>query len=299
MPDYHPSITLFGGFSNFTLTALKQLIERNLRLKRVVLSAFGPSDTESGLLPQSLFHSRSSHIIEICRERNLPITYSLNPAESLESTLSDDASDVFLLACYPRFMPESVYGIANWASINLHPSLLPRYKGSNPIFWQLRNGESDTGVTLHHVTPDIDAGDIVASRRVAYPAGSRFHQIEQLLIEAGIQELCTLVTRHASDWTTTESDPNLASWQPPPCHEDFTIHTSMRAETVYNFTRAYATASQPIQLVDQSTVIQVTDAVEHGVRRKISHATPDSRFIECDFVDGYVKFLVENIQAII
>jgi len=65
---------------------------------------------------------------------------------------------------YRNLLSERVLRLASIAALNLHPSLLPRYRGRAPVNWVLVNGERETGVTLHHMVARADAGDIVAQR---------------------------------------------------------------------------------------------------------------------------------------
>ncbi|HTY54407.1 MAG TPA: formyltransferase [Candidatus Binataceae bacterium] len=68
---------------------------------------------------------------------------------------------------YRNLLSEKVLNAASTAALNLHPSMLPKYRGRAPVNWVLVNGERETGVTLHHMVARADAGDIVAQRAVA------------------------------------------------------------------------------------------------------------------------------------
>jgi UDP-4-amino-4-deoxy-L-arabinose formyltransferase / UDP-glucuronic acid dehydrogenase (UDP-4-keto-hexauronic acid decarboxylating) len=68
---------------------------------------------------------------------------------------------------YRHLIPETVLELAPLGAYNLHPSLLPSYRGRAPVNWVLVNGERETGITLHHMVARADAGDIVGQRAVA------------------------------------------------------------------------------------------------------------------------------------
>src|SRR4051794_24135639 len=68
--------------------------------------------------------------------------------------------EIIVVACYPRLLPDALLGIAPHGGFNLHPSLLPSLRGPDPIFWALRNGLTETGVTAHRLTDRFDAGEI-------------------------------------------------------------------------------------------------------------------------------------------
>lgn len=75
--------------------------------------------------------------------------------------------DVLFSFYYRELIREPILAIPTAGCFNLHGSLLPRYRGRAPVNWVLVNGESETGVTLHHMTPRADDGDIVGQRRIA------------------------------------------------------------------------------------------------------------------------------------
>ena len=77
------------------------------------------------------------------------------------------APDFIFSFYYRRMLSNAVLETARLGAMNLHGSLLPKYRGRCPVNWVLINDETETGVTLHHMVAKADAGDIVAQRRVA------------------------------------------------------------------------------------------------------------------------------------
>lgn len=87
---------------------------------------------------------------------------------------------------YRRLLPERILCIPSRGAYNLHGSLLPAYRGRCPVNWVLIHGETDTGVTLHHMVVKADAGDIVGQRRVAIlPDDTALTLYEKLCVAAG------------------------------------------------------------------------------------------------------------------
>ena len=89
-------------------------------------------------------------------------------------------------------LPRSVLGIPKLGSVNVHPSLLPKYRGAAPIQWAIINGETETGVTIFQLSPRVDAGDILIQQKVAIgddeTAGELYERLKgkgaELLIRA-------------------------------------------------------------------------------------------------------------------
>ena len=70
--------------------------------------------------------------------------------------------ELIVVAAYGRILPEDILNTPPYGSINVHSSLLPKYRGAAPIHWAVLNGDSETGVTIMHMAHDLDAGDIIA-----------------------------------------------------------------------------------------------------------------------------------------
>jgi methionyl-tRNA formyltransferase len=96
---------------------------------------------------------------------------TVTPAQPAANEWLDEirqAAPDYILACYYRSMlPPRLLGLARWGALNMHGSLLPRYRGRAPVNWAIANGESQTGATLHYMVARPDAGPIVAQEAVA------------------------------------------------------------------------------------------------------------------------------------
>lgn len=77
--------------------------------------------------------------------------------------------DLFVVVAYGQYIPQRVIGLARHEAINVHPSLLPKYRGSAPIQWAILNGDTETGVSIIYLAKKMDAGDIL--RQETYPLG--------------------------------------------------------------------------------------------------------------------------------
>jgi len=89
----------------------------------------------------------------------------INASRTLDAVRRIDP-DLIAIAAFGQILREGIIEVPRLACINLHPSLLPAYRGPNPFYWVLANGETETGITVHHVDTGIDTGDIVLQRRL-------------------------------------------------------------------------------------------------------------------------------------
>jgi len=123
---------------------------------------------------------------------NVPVLQpgSLKDPEFAE-TLKAFGADIFVVVAYGKIIPASVFNIPPCGTINLHPSLLPKYRGAAPVQWALINGEPVTGVTVQMINEELDAGDIVLSREIAVDENMTAEGLYDIVLPMGAE----LVTR--------------------------------------------------------------------------------------------------------
>jgi methionyl-tRNA formyltransferase len=105
--------------------------------------------------------------VKVAAERS---DVSLYQPEELDTaaiqTLKKHAADVFIVAAYGLKLPPPVLELPKYFCVNIHPSLLPQYRGAAPIQWTILNGDSETGVTFIRMDERIDTGDILFQRKI-------------------------------------------------------------------------------------------------------------------------------------
>lgn len=123
---------------------------------------------------------------ELAEERGIPV----HPDENVETAVTAIAAlkpAVIYSFSYRHLIPESVLALVPLGAFNLHPSLLPAYRGRAPVNWVLVNGERETGVTLHHMVARADAGDIVAQRALAIDDADTALTLYRKLVPLGVE----------------------------------------------------------------------------------------------------------------
>ena len=161
-----------------------------------------------------------------------------------------DPVDILLAACFPFRLPKWLLALPTNGCLNLHPSLLPAYRGPTPLFWQLRAGLSTGGITLHVMTAELDAGDIVAQESLPFPPGITAMEANQQLAEIGgrlvVGALATLEGGTLRRRSQEEQDASYFSW---PKESDFRLCTHWPAERAFRFIRGTADWSRPYSLL--------------------------------------------------
>lgn len=126
-------------------------------------------------------------VAEVARAHGVPVLTPASPnAPDIVAHLASLEADVFLSVWYRRLLGEALLALPRLAAVNLHGSLLPAYRGRAPLNWVLANGETRTGVTLHHMTPEADAGDIVAQEAIDIRPDDTAPTLYERMVKAGV-----------------------------------------------------------------------------------------------------------------
>jgi len=129
-------------------------------------------------------------VAEIARIHRIPCLTPPTPNESMiVERLGDLAPDLVLSVWYRRLLGPELLALPRVAALNLHGSLLPAYRGRAPLNWVLVNGERRTGVTLHHMTLDADAGDIVAQQPIDIEPDDTAVTLYDRMVKVGVELL--------------------------------------------------------------------------------------------------------------
>ena len=171
----------------------------------------------------------SAHGVSVIRASNPNHPAAVAALERIEP-------DLLLLACLPRIVGRRTRGTAHLGALNLHPSTLPRFRGPNPVFWQLRAGLGRVGVTIHVATDTVDAGPILAQSRLEVRPGTGAEALTSELIRLGVRALVEMLPSiECRIRDAAPQDESRATRQPHPRPEDFRLDTSWTAERAYRF----------------------------------------------------------------
>jgi methionyl-tRNA formyltransferase len=155
-----PLKIVFMGTPAFAIPTLQTLVkDPHFNVLLVVTKPDKPSGR--GL------HMASSPIKVLAQSLGIPIFQpnSLKDKTALEQ-LQNLLPDFIVVVAYGFFLPKSLTQVPRLATINLHPSLLPRYRGAAPLHWPIINGDAETGVTTMLVSEQMDAGDILLQQKI-------------------------------------------------------------------------------------------------------------------------------------
>ena len=168
------------------------------------------------------FRDRSHLMAWVCRMHGVPLSKlaRINTPEVLEELRAIEPEIIFSLGSPKIFGPE-LLALPSKGCLNIHSSLLPRYRGVNPNFWVLANGEEVTGVTIHYMTPQIDAGDILFQERILIGEKWSLHDLYLKVIECGSNLIATcLKTLCSNTVPELKNEIDVGSYFSYPTRED-------------------------------------------------------------------------------
>ena len=154
--------------------------------------------------------------------------------------LRDLSPDILVAVAFGRLIPPDVLGIAPHGGINLHPSLLPRYRGAAPIPRAIAAGETETGVTVLYLSAELDAGDIIFQRAVPIDPEDTARTLEARLAREGAALLGeTLRLLEAGKAPRLPQDPAQVTLAPKLSRTEALIRWSEPATRIVNLIRAF------------------------------------------------------------
>lgn len=139
---------VFFGEDSFSQIVLQTLLSNRIEVLAVVSPLYNNN------IHKRLEYTSEINEIPYFRISNLETPWLINLVKKL-------APDLIVVTHFEKIIPESLFTIPRMGAINLHPSLLPRYRGLAPQHWPIINGDAVTGITVHYIDKGIDTGDII------------------------------------------------------------------------------------------------------------------------------------------
>lgn len=150
---------VFMGTPDFAIPALNAIAQGNHEIKAVVTQPDKPRGRGRKLTPPP--------VKKWAMQRNIPV-YQPEKVRDKEfvEILQNIAPDIIVTAAFGQILSREVLDLPSLGSINIHASLLPKYRGASPIQHALINGESETGITIMYMEEELDAGDIILQKKI-------------------------------------------------------------------------------------------------------------------------------------
>ncbi len=178
-----PLRIIFMGTAELACASLKALIDNpSFQVLAVVTQPDRPAGRDLKLQP--------SAVKKVAAAAGLPV---LQPERARDPLFIDElrrlAPELIVVAAYGQILPKALLELPRFGCVNVHTSLLPKYRGAAPIQWAILNGEAETGVTIMKIAPSLDTGDILRQSTTPIEAADNAETLHDRLAVMGAQLL--------------------------------------------------------------------------------------------------------------
>ena len=173
---------IFMGTPDFSVGTLEMLIQAGHEIVLAVTQPDKPKGRHKAMQPPPVKEAALAHGIEVYQPRRV------REPECIEY-LRDQQADIIVVVAFGQILPKEILELPPKGCINVHASLLPKYRGAAPIQWAVINGEPVTGVTTMRMDEGLDTGDIILKTEVPLMEGETGGTLFARLAQAGA-ELC-------------------------------------------------------------------------------------------------------------
>ena len=223
---------VFFGNPEFCNHPLLQLNES----KHSIVSVVTNKDKKSG----RGLKLNQTFVKKLSLDLNLPIIEvdDIN-SNQLHSKLASLNADIFIVVAF-SILPNSIITIPKYGAINIHPSILPKYRGASPIQFALLNGDNKTGVSIISLNQNIDAGNILGQEKISINKNDTFGYLHDKLSVLGSELLIEVVNNlEAKKIEPIIQDDSLKTLAPKIKKEDLKICWNQSSSRIHNQIRAF------------------------------------------------------------
>lgn len=176
---------------------------------------------------------------QLAQQHNIPVWQPATLRDGkAEPIFRELAPDLVVVVAYGRILPPELLHIAPLGCINLHVSLLPKYRGSAPIQWAVLNGDTETGVTIMQLDEGCDTGDILMVERVAIGPETTSGELFDQVSATGAKTLVTAIEKLAAGELTPQPQNDAEATQAPPLTKDMArFDFTQSAAHIHNWVR--------------------------------------------------------------
>ncbi|MDO4280852.1 MAG: methionyl-tRNA formyltransferase [Peptococcaceae bacterium] len=221
---------IYMGTPEFSVTVLKALMEKGHEIAMVFTQPDRPKGRGKKL--------QASPVAIFAKEEGLALYQPQTLRdESLVTLIKDSGAEAVIVAAYGRIIPDEMLTLPRYGFINVHASLLPKYRGAAPIQWALRNGDAETGVSIMRIESGLDEGAVYAQQAVEILPCWNKADLFDALAEVGSDLLVDVLD--GIDGLSPEPQNNAAATYAPMFGKhDGCIDFSMAAKDLVNLQRS-------------------------------------------------------------
>jgi len=195
---------VFFGSDDFSLPFLEELLKEKKEISLVITTRDKPRGRGKKILPNS--------VKELAKKEEIPVV-EIKKSSDMYDYLEDSLWDLGIVVSFGKIIPGEVINLFKRGIINVHPSILPKYRGPNPIRWQILNKESESGVSIMKITEGVDEGDVLMIRRFPLSGEETYAELREKLISIGkktLIEALEIIEKGKDEWKPQKGEASYA-----------------------------------------------------------------------------------------
>ena len=222
--------TIFMGTPEFAVPTLEAL-NGKVELIAVVTQPDRPKGRGHKLAPSPVKTWALEHDIEVLQPEKIK-------TEEFVNKLSELKPDLIVVVAFGQILSQKILDLPKYGCINVHASLLPRYRGAAPIEWAIINGETKTGVTTMMMDIGLDTGDMLIKKEVAITENMILPELREKLMQLGAEALIETVDKLIDGTLKRQKqDDSLSNYAPMLNKETGLIDWNKSAKEIHNLVR--------------------------------------------------------------
>lgn len=178
---------IFFGTTDFSCDILQALYDQQYNVVAAVAQPDRPAGRKHRIVP--------TPVHALCDTLQIPCL-QIEHLKTEWEVLKEYAPDLIITCAYGQLVPDEVLALPQLGCLNIHPSLLPKYRGAAPMHYAILNGDSETGVTLMEMVHKMDAGKIYAQNRISIGEDETLQQLEERLKQASVSLLTEALPKY-------------------------------------------------------------------------------------------------------
>ena len=284
---------VFMGTPYFAVPSLDKIHQSSHQVLAVVTAPDKPAGRGMKIQTTAVKDYAVAHQIPVLQPSNLKDPQFIEILKSYQA-------DLFVIVAF-RMLPEVVWNMPPLGSINLHGSLLPKYRGAAPINWAVINGEKETGVTTFFLQHEIDTGNIILQESFPIEDTDTAGMVHDKMMLIGANVLVDTLNQIANE-TTTPTPQVFTSDLPiaPKIHKETgKINWNQTGQSIYNLIRglqpapaAYTYLDNKILKLHAATFMPCKHHEVSGLMK-----TDNKTFIHIYTIDGYLQITELQLEG--
>lgn len=244
---------MFMGTPEFAIPSLEALYDAGYNICCVVTQPDKPKGRGHKMSHPPIYECAQNHGTKVYQPENLK-------KESFENILKTENPDLIAVVAYGKILPEYVLNYPKYGCINVHGSLLPKYRGAAPMQWCLINGEEKTGITTMYMEKGLDTGDMILKEEIDILPDDTYESIHNKLNVLGADLLVKTIESLRNGTAVREKQDDTLSCYSPMIDKQtakidwtksaFDINNLIRG--LYPFPRAYCYIGDKILKIEQA-----------------------------------------------